>query len=41
MRLSRLRRLLKQVSAGSLRIETVRTHGYALHTDATAPASEE
>ena len=41
MRLSRLRRLLKLVSAGSLRIETVRTHGYALRTDASAAASEE
>jgi DNA-binding response OmpR family regulator len=41
VRLSRLRRLLTQASAGSLRIETVRTHGYALRTEATPLSTEE
>ena len=36
MRLSRLRRLVEVVSDGSLSIETVRTHGYALHIIPTA-----
>ncbi len=34
MRLSRLRRLLEQASGGSLQIETVRAHGYALRIEA-------
>jgi DNA-binding response OmpR family regulator len=34
MRLSRLRRLLEQASGGSLHIETVRAHGYALRIEA-------
>jgi DNA-binding response OmpR family regulator len=41
VRLSRLRRLLHQASAGSLRIETVRAHGYALRTEATSLSTEE
>lgn len=38
MRLCRLRRLLKQASAGTLQIETLRGHGYALRIGPNATA---
>lgn len=41
MRLSRLRRLLEQASGGSLRIEAVRTRGYALQIASPEPTEGE
>jgi DNA-binding response OmpR family regulator len=41
MRLSRLRRLLGEASAGRLQIETLRGHGYALRIEPAATATPE